>query len=197
MKQSKSRRSLLWSAQGSATIEFAVSSIIFMFLAFATVEYGMLYSERMAVTSLAREGASLASRNLATDGNVLAMLASTEGSLGLKGHPEKYAIFLAQINGSTGLGLDPVCTVTTPVGILSNADVIPLDPATQCDLPNNLYNYLKWQTGAINGPGVNQFTVLKVYYEHNPLTPIGGMSPFLGGPGHQNATLTLSSRAIF
>lgn len=184
-----------WSEQGSATIEFAVSSIVFMFLAFATVEYGVLFSERYAVTALAREGASLASRNLTTNGNMMAMLASTEGALGLKSHPEKYSMFLAQINGSVGPGLDPVCTVTAQ-GTLSHPDISPPLPAAQCDLPNNLYNYLEWDAG-LGAAAVNQFTVLKVYYQHTPLTPVGGMTPFLGGSGHQNTNLLLASRAIF
>lgn len=192
---SRSSQHYLWSERGSATIEFAISSIIFIFLAFATVEYGMIYNERLAVTSLAREGASLASRNLTTNGNIMAMLTSTEGTLGLNNNPQKYSIFLAQVNGATALGNNPVCTVTA-TGTLSHPDISPPDPGAQCDLPNNLYNLLQWNTG-INAPGINQFTVLKVYYQHTPLTPIGGISPFLGGPGHQDPGFLLLSRAIF
>jgi len=191
----RSSQNYLLSEQGSATIEFAVSSILFIFLAFATIEYGVLYSERHAVTSLAREGASLASRNLTTSGNMMAMLASTEGALGLNGNPAKYSIFLAQINGATALGNDPVCIVTT-TGTLSHPDISPPTPAGQCDLPNNLYDYLKWDV-ALGAAAVNQFTVMKVYYQHTPVTPVGGMTPFLGGPGHQDTNLLLASRAIF
>jgi hypothetical protein len=190
-----SSKNHLWSEQGSVTIEFAVSSILFMFLAFATVEYGVLYSQRLGVTQLAREGASLASRNLTTNGNMMAMLQSTEGALGLNGHPEKYSLHLAQINGSVGLGLNPVCTVTSS-GTLSHADISVPAPASNCDLPQNLYDYLEWDA-ALGAAAVNQFTVLTVYYEHTPLTPVGGMTPFLGGPGHQDTTLLLASRAIF
>ncbi len=192
----QSRRSLLWSAQGSATVEFAVSSLLFMFLAFATVEYGVLFSERNAVTSLAREGASLASRELTTDANILSLMQSTEGTLALKGHPEKYSIFLAKIVGSTGLGQPPQCTVT-PIGTLTDPQIQAPTQAGQCDLPNNLWNYLTWQGPPIDGPGVDQFTVVKVYYQHNPITPVGGMSPFLGGPGHQSPNLIMSTKAIF
>jgi len=112
----RSPRNHIWSEQGSTTVEFAVSAILFMFLAFATVEYGVLYSERHAITSLAREGASLASRQLSTNGNIMAMLESTEGALGLNSHPEKYAIFLAQINGAAAIGNAPVCVVTASNG---------------------------------------------------------------------------------
>lgn len=191
----QSLRSHLWSEQGSATIEFAFSSILFIFLAFATVEFGKLYSERHAVTTLAREGASLASRQLTTNANMMSLLASTEGTLGLNGNPQRYRIFLAQLNGATALGNAPVCQVT-PGGTLSHPDITPPDTGAQCDLPNNLYNLLQWNV-AQAAPGVNQFTVLTVYYQHIPLTPVGGMSPFLGGPGHQNTNLLLASRAIF
>ena len=190
-----SSKNPLRSDRGSATIEFAVSSILFIFLAFATVEYGMLYSQRHAVTTLAREGASLASRNLTTNGNMMAMLESTEGALGLNGHPEKYSIHLAQINGAVAAGTAPVCTVTSS-GTLSHADIKVPTPATNCDLPANLYAYLQWDA-ALGAAAVNQFTVLKVYFQHTPMTPVGGMSPFLGGPGHQNTDLLLASRAIF
>lgn len=185
----------LYSERGSATLEFAFSSILFIFLAFATVEYGMIYSERMAVTSLAREGASLASRQLATNGNILAMLTSTQGTLGLKDNPGKYSIFLAQVNGATANGNDPVCAVAA-TGTLTHSDIAAPAPGAQCDLPDNLYNLLQWNTD-INAPGINQFTVLKVYYQHTPLTPIGGISPVLGGSGSLNSAPLLMSRAIF
>ena len=184
-----------WSERGSATIEFAVSSIIFMFLTFAIVEYGVLFSERLAVTALAREGASLASRQLTTNGNLLAMMTSTEGALKLNGQPDKYSIHLAQINGATAQGNAPQCTVTS-TGTLTHPDIAVPDPASQCDLPNNLYNLLQWNV-AQNAPGVSQFTVVKVYYQHTPLTPVGGLSPHLGGSGPGDVDLLLGSRAIF
>lgn len=168
-----------------------------MFLAFAAVEYGTLYSERMAVTTLAREGASLASRNLANNGNIMAMIDSTQGSLNLPANPGKYEIYLAQINGSTGAGNPPVCVLTqSGVGTLNHPDMTMPDVTGQCDLPNNLYAYLQWDTD-LGAAAVNQFTVLKVYYQHTPMTPIGGLSPFLGGPGHQTVNLLLGSTAIF
>jgi len=189
-------RSPLGSERGSATVEFAFSSIIFIFLAFATVEYGMIFNERIAVTQLAREGASLASRNLTNNGNMLALLASTQGALGLQGNPQKYQIFLAQINGATALGNPPVCAVNA-TGTLAHPDIVAPDPGAQCGLPNNLYNLLQWQGPPINAPGVNQFTVLKVYYQHTSLTPVGGISPTLGGAGIGNTNLLLQSQAIF
>ena len=186
----------LLSERGTATLEFAFTSILFMFLTFATIEYGVMFSERHAITALAREGASLASRNITTDANMIDLLESTEGTLELNGHPEKYAIFLAQITGSTGPGVAPSCTATPQAGTLTHGNISPLTTANKCGLPDNLYAYLEWDT-AIGAAGVSQFTVLDVHYQHVPVTPLGGTSPFLGGPGHQDTALLLSSRAIF
>ena len=186
----------VWSERGSATVEFAFTSVMFIFLAFGIVEYGMVFSEQHAVTALAREGASLASRNLTTNGNMLAMLTSTEGTLELNGNPQKYAIFLAQINGSLGPGLPPVCTVTA-VGTLTGAGIAAPTPGGQCNLPNNLWNRLQWQGAPINAVGVNQFTVVQVNYQHTPLTPVGGLSATLGGNAHGNTAHILQSQAIF
>ena len=185
----------LWSERGSASVEFAFSSILFIFLAFAVVEYGSIFSQRMAVTQLAREGASLASRQLTTNGNTLAMLESTDGSLGLRGNPEKYRIFLAQIDGATALGNAPICTVTA-VGTLTHGDIVAPDPGAQCALPNNLWAHLQWNVAA-NAPGVSQFTLMRIYYQHASLTPVGGLMPYLGASAHGNTDLLLASQAIF
>ncbi len=183
------------SEQGSATLEFAFSAVLIIFLAFATIEYGMVFSEQQAVTTLAREGASLASRQIATNANVLAMMASTDGTLELLGNPQRYRIYLAQINGATTVGNVPTCTVVE-AGTLTHGGIVAPDPATQCDLPNNLFNLLQWNV-AQAAAGVNQFTVVKVYYQHRPLTPLAGLSASFHGPVHGDTDHLLSSQAIF
>lgn len=185
----------LWSERGTASIEFAASSVLFMFLAFAVVEYGSIFSQRMAVTQLAREGASLASRQLTTNGNTLAMLASTDGALGLRGNPTKYKIYLAQIDGAISSTSDPQCTLTE-VGTLTHGDISAPDTGAKCDLPDNLWAHLEWNT-TDDVPGVSQFTVVKVYFQHASLTPVGGLAPMIGGNAHGNTDLLLASQAIF
>ena len=83
---------------GSGAVEAAVSVMLFLFIAFGVIEYGALINERNALTQLAREGASLASRNLTTDQNMLDLLDSTDNALDFKKQPNKYRIFLAQID---------------------------------------------------------------------------------------------------
>ena len=183
------------SDRGSATIEFAFSISLFLFLAFGVVEYGSIFNERNAVTNLAREGASLASRQLTTQANMLDLLESTQGALDLPSKPNQYKIYLAVINGGpNAANPDPTCVVQERGG-LANGDVVaPAQPT--CDLPANLYDYLKYDP-ILGASAVNQFTVVKVYYQHQSITPVGGMSASLGGAAIGSNQVTMSSRAIF
>lgn len=180
--------------RGTASIELAFSLMIFLFVAFGIVEYGSIINERNALTQLAREGASLASRNLTTNQNMMDLLGSTDNALDFKNYPSKYHIYLAQITAGTVANNDPTCTIVEQGGF-NGAGVTP--PALpNCDLPQNLYDYLVYVPGT--GTTVQQFTVLKVYYEHDPITPLGALATQLGwGAGTVGNSVTLFSQAIF
>lgn len=179
--------------RGAATIELAFSFMIFLFVAFGIVEYGTIINERNALTQLAREGASLASRNLTTSANMMDLLASTENSLHFKNQPSKFHIYLAQITAGDNVNNNPTCAVVDRGGLSSGVQP-PAQPS--CDLPANLYDYLKWSPGT--GATVEQFTVVKVFYQHDPITPVGALSAQFGWGGLSTSnSITMSSTAIF
>ena len=180
--------------EGSVSVELVVSLMLFLFIAFGVIEFGAMINERNALTQLAREGASLASRNLTTDENMMDLLESTENTLDFKGHPEKYRIFLAQVKaGKDDMNSEPTCTVVNR-GELGGAEVeSPADDA-QCELPGSLWNYLTYDSSLGAAPA-EQFTVVKVYYAHDALTPFGSLDWF-GGGGNDSRTIMVS-RAIF
>jgi Flp pilus assembly protein TadG len=179
--------------RGTASIELAFSLMIFLFVAFGIVEYGTIINERNALTQLAREGASLASRNLTTSANMMDLLASTDNALDFANQPSKFHIYLAQITAGDNVNNNPSCSVVDRGG-LSNGVQPPALP--NCDLPQNLYDYLVWVPGT--GATVEQFTVVKVYYEHDPITPVGALSAQFGWGGLSTAnSITMSSTAIF
>ncbi|MDH4360005.1 MAG: pilus assembly protein [Nitrospirota bacterium] len=179
--------------RGAASVELAFSFMIFLFMAFGIVEYGSIINERNALTQLAREGASLASRNLTTSANMMDLLESTNNALDFKNQPSKFHIYLAQVTAGNNVNPNPTCAVVDRGG-LSNGVQPPTQP--NCDLPANLYDYLKWAPGT--GATVEQFTVVKVFYEHDPITPVGALSAQLGWGGLSTAnSITMSSTAIF
>ncbi len=177
--------------RGSTLIELAFSLMLLLFLAFGTIEYGSMIHERNALTQLARESASLASRNLTTDANILDMVRSSERPLDLASQPEKYRIYLAQVTAGDATNPDPTCTVTER-GTLTNGVVAPGAP--DCELPPTLLNYLTYDPSIGVAP-TQQFTVVKVYYQHDPITPLGNLRWF-GGSGTATPTVFFS-RAIF
>jgi hypothetical protein len=180
--------------QGATLIELSISLILFLFMAFGVIEYGSLLNERNAVTQLAREGASLASRGLQADANILDLLEDAENSLKLEDDPTKYRIFLAQITGGDAANNAPTCVVLNRGG-LSNDVVAPVPP--NCDLPPTLVNYVTYQPGPGGGAtALGGFTVVKVYYEHQPLTPFGSLDWFGNNTTGDDGTV-MSSMAIY
>jgi Flp pilus assembly protein TadG len=179
--------------RGAASIELAFSLMIFLFVAFGIVEYGSILNERNALTQLAREGASLASRNLTTSANMMDLLASTDNALHFANNPSKFHIYLAQITAGDNVNNNPSCTIADRGGLQSGVQAPALP---NCDLPQNLYDYLVYVPGA--GATVEQFTVVKVYYEHDPITPVGALSAQFGWGGLSTSdSITMSSIAIF
>jgi len=177
--------------QGSTILELSISLMLFLFMSFGVIEYGSLLNERNSLTQLAREGASLASRNLTSDQNMLDLLESTDNALDMANNPAKYRIFLAQITAGTAGNPTPTCALTQRGG-LNNQVQAPAAP--NCDLDANLMGYLTYDPGLGTAP-VGQFTVVKVYYEHDPITPFGNLDWFGGNNG--NAPTVMQSTAIF
>ncbi len=178
--------------RGTALVELSVSLMLFLFMAFGIIEYGSMINERNALTQLSREGASIASRNLTTNANMLDLLESTNNALEFSTNPNKYRIFLAQITAGNAGNPTPTCALSQRGG-LTNGVEPPVPP--NCDLPANLVTYLTYDAGLGTAP-VQQFTVLKVYYQHDPITPFGNLT-WYGGNGNGNAPTVFMSEAIF
>ena len=188
---SQHTRQLCHNERGSTILELSISLMLFLFMAFGVIEYGSILNERNSLTQVAREGASLASRNLTTNQNMLDLLESTDNALDMANNPSKYRIFLAQVTAGTAGNPTPTCALTQRGG-LNNGVQTPVAP--NCDLDANLMNYLTYDAG-LGTAQVGQFTVVKVYYQHDPITPFGNLDWFNGSNG--NAPTVMMSRAIF
>ena len=179
--------------RGSTILELAISLMLFLFMSFGIIEYGSILNERNALTQLSREGASLASRNLTSDQNMLDLLESTDNSLEMSMNPSKYRIFLAQITAGTAGNPAPTCALVERGGLSGGEVQAPALP--NCDLDVNLTNYLTFDAGLGVAP-VAQFTMVRVYYQHDPITPFGNLDWFGGGANGNDPTIMMS-QAIF
>ena len=200
------------SEKGMATVEFSVLVSMALLMVFVIVDFGTLIQAQAVVTNITREGGSLASRDLKNGPVLLDLLADSSKPLDFKDNPQQYKIYLAKVDaGQSEASPDPVCTFQES-GSLVGVNVLPPTASSTCDLPQNLYDLLKFDEVTQVSP-ISQFTVVKVYYIHKPMTPMeaifkaSGKSVMnfdyydeLGNVGDDdgiNDTILISSKAVF
>ncbi len=188
------KRRILQSSQGIVSLEFMMMFIIFTALAFGVVEFGSIFHERNIITHLTREGASIYSRDFEDAATIVQLVEdSTSYSLDFANKPERYALFVARATA----GNPPACVATGGSGTLADATVIAPASNATCGLTPALLAYL--QADAAGVSQMQQFSVVRLYYQHNALTPLAGFLtiPFFGGGGGIDQNPIMSSTAIF
>ncbi len=164
----------LRSQKGIATIEFAVIASMMLLMVFVIIDFGSLIQAQAVVTNISREGGNLASRDLKNGPDLLNLLEASSTPLDFESNPTMFKMYLAKVDAGTSSGTpDPTCTVQESGTLQGNGVVSPAASGT-CDLPSNLYDLLRFDDLIQTSP-VSQFTVVKVYYAHKPMTPIEEM----------------------
>jgi len=189
---------LFRSQKGVATIEFSFVAIILILVVFGIVEFGSMINAQAVVTNVAREGGSIASRDLLTsqdennESNLLNLLEASSWPLNFESEPSKFRIFIARVQAGTAGNNNPSCTGTIQQsGQLNGPKVDPPTNGNQCGLTNTFWNLLTFNPNLGTAP-LNQMTVVTVYYQHDPLTPLANFLT-TGGDG----TIVISSKAVF
>ncbi len=166
----------LRSQKGMAAIEFSVLLSTFLLIIFVIVDFGTLIQAQAVVTNITREGGNLASRDLKTGPELLNLMADSSAPLNFLDNPEIYKIYLAKADAGVDAGNpDPTCSVQelgSLDAIAGNGVDSPANSPT-CDLPQNLYDLLKYDDDPqVQASPISQFTIVKVYYVHQPVTPL-------------------------
>jgi len=195
------KRNLLRSQKGVAAVEFSFVAIILILVVFGIIEFGSVIQAQAVVTNVAREGGSIASRDILTsqddDGrsNLLNLLEASSWPLNFADNRLKFKIFIARVQAGTADDNAPSCTGTVQQsGQLNRSEVVTPsdddDDGNKCGLTEEFWDLLTFEEDF--GAPLNQATVVTVYYEHDPLTPLAN---FLTTGG--NGTMVISSRAVF
>jgi Flp pilus assembly pilin Flp len=162
--------------KGMAAVEFSVLVSMVLLIIFVIVDFGTLIQAQAVVTNITREGGSLASRDLKNGSDLLDLMANSSTPLNFTQNPELYKIYLAKADaGENANNPDPTCTVQelgSLDAISGNGVESPANSPT-CDLPQNLYDLLKFNDSVeVQAAPISQFTIVKVYYVHQPVTPL-------------------------
>ncbi len=185
----------LRSQKGMASFEFAGVAAVVMALAFGIVEFGSLIRAQAVVTSVAREGGSLASRDLKNGQDLLKVLEQSTWPLNFgcplddQGNPEggcdqdaldrQFKIFITKIDAQTSQSAEPTCNATLTSGVLDGPGITSPNDDDYCGLTAELWRALEYNENySTSGNGtslLSQLTVVKLYYRHDPLTPLAGL----------------------
>ncbi len=160
--------------EGIATVEFAMMATVLLTLAWGVIEFGSLLQAQAVVTNIAREGGSLASRDLKTGSELFTLLERSSSPLAFEEHPKQFRMFLARVQaGISTEAPEPTCLVYEH-GALQDSSITSPTDHPRCGLTPALYDWLHFQEQAETAK-LPQLTLVSVYYAHRPLTPLDGV----------------------
>ena len=186
----KARRS-----RGTSIIEFTLVLPLLLIMILALIEFGNLIQARLIVANVSREGGSIASRSLSIDQTLADLVANSGHPLILNGANGK--VIITRVDGGlSAQATQPTITTQVTSGSLGRASVIGAGNPS-LGLPANLYQHLIFignrTAPKVDGPDVTQLTMVEIYYQYRPITPLPKFIPGLIA----QSGLTLQSRAIF
>ena len=194
----------LRSQKGLATVEFSVIATIALLMAFIIVDFGALIQAQAVVTNVTREGGSLASRDLKTGDDLMNLLQSGSAPLHFQSNLDQFKIFIVKVNAAEDGESSPSCAKDAAAvangyfnesGNLEDSNpefqgqhvTNPVDdPSGRCGLPQELWDLLQYNDDPqVMASAVPQFTMVKVFWVHQPMTPLEGIL-HMSGDGAMN-----------
>ncbi|WP_454063173.1 TadE/TadG family type IV pilus assembly protein [Candidatus Nitrospira salsa] len=187
-------RRTIRSQKGMASVEFTGVAMVIMALAFGIVEFGSLIRAQAVVTNVTREGGSLASRDLKNGSSLLQLLEASTWPLNFVCPAEdpncvqseqdsKFKIYITKVDAGTSDSISPTCHTPLESGKLL-VDIGETPPAgsgmtkpnddPHCGLTEELWETLTYKQD-YGTSLLSQLTVVKVYYRHDPLTPLSAL----------------------
>jgi hypothetical protein len=177
--------------KGAALIEFCLILPVLLVLVFAIIDFGRLIHARIIITNVTREGANLASRDIKSGTDLIAMLQSSASPLNLV---SSGLICISNIEAGITTRTAPIISTQNPPvcsGSLTAASGISAG-ATNLGLSGALYNHLVFKQ-ANQASDINGVTVVETFFRFTPITPLPNFITNLW----TGAGAIIGSRAVF
>jgi hypothetical protein len=178
--------------RGTALIEFVLSLPLLLILVFGTIDFGHLVQERLIITNVSREGASIASREGMIDPSITSLLEASGAPLDLGGADGKLVVTRLAA-GQSSADRDPKVAAQIVAGKLA----VPSgygEGRLKLGLTPKLYDHLVFRDNNATAD-IDGITVVEVFYKYRPITPLPRLVKGMllsNGDG-----VILHSRAIF
>ena len=156
------------SERGTAALEFAIILPILTILLFAIIDFGRLIQARVVVSSVSREGGSIAARDIKMGADLISMLKKSGTPLDLDGWGK---IYVSKIKAGTSQSEpDPFIDSQVSGGQLTvSSEILESDP--YLGLAEALYNHLIFEVDHQTSD-ILEITVVEVFYKYRPITPL-------------------------
>lgn len=180
-------------ARGASAVEFALVLPVIIVLALGIIEFGNFFTARFIIVNAAREGASLASRDIQSAQQLMTLMqqAATPLDLQNKGRIYIRRIRAGQTSSNPNPALDP--SGSAQAGSLNVPSSV---TGANFGLTAAVYDRLVFD----NSPNqmtadIGEVTVVEVFYLYTPITPLSNFIPGLltrDGGGR-----IMNSRSVF
>jgi len=171
------------SEKGASAVELAIILPLLILMVFGIIDFGRFFHARLILTNLAREGGSLASRDIQSASELLTMLQAGSRPLDLAASGQIYIwrIRAGQSEAEPDPSIDYAASASG--GALMVGSSIG-DGKTNLGLNSDVYQHLIFDSDNATAD-IGDITVVEVFYRFSPITPV-----------IMNAK-TLSSMAVF
>ena len=182
--------------RGIAALELAIILPVMLIIVCAIVDFGRLFNARLEITNIAREGGSLASRDIKSAASIITYL-QKGASLDLA---KSGKIYVWKINGGQNATAPKPAIYTANSAKAGNLLVDSSvqnsngDNAYQFGFSDTFYAHLVFNT-TNQMSDIAEATVVEVFYRYTPISPISNFIPGLmtGDSGGK----IISSKAVF
>jgi Flp pilus assembly protein TadG len=161
-----------------AIAEFALVLPFLFIILLPTIDLGLLTQARLIISHLAREGGSIASRQVTIDPALTGMIQASAKPLELDANGR---IYITRITAGKSTGSSaPTITTQLTAGSLGVASGY-AGGRTRLGLSATLYDHLVFKGSPQNAADIPQVTIVEVYYRYNPITPLRFLTEDGGG----------------
>lgn len=185
-----------YSERGASALELALLLPLLVVLVFGVIDLGRLIHARLVVTNVSREGGSLASRDIQTGNNLIAMLQSSATPFDLVNEGK---IYVWKIKGGVSRNA-PLPYIDSrfesPGGYFVSSSIGGNVGQTPTGFlqTSPLWNHLVFEPAPQGTSDIAEISIVEVFYHYRPITPLPN---FIQNMFPANGGILIGSRAIF